>query len=655
MTGCSMTLKTTDYDAAIDAVIERVGRTIVLGIPLGLGKPSGFVNALYDRATADASIELVIFTALTLNKPRAPGVGGAFINPMVERTMSAYEDLKYAKAQQRGQLPSNITVREFFFQAGSQIGKPVPQQNYISSNYTHVARDMIDHGANVFAQIVAVEDRNGEQRVSLSCNPDVTLEVVPMARARWPVATVGVVEPELPFMYGDADRPESEFDILLSPPAREHQGNLFCVPKLPVSLQDHAIGLHASRLVKDGGTIQLGIGALGDSVSHALSLRHGNNAAYKAIVDELPAVPESLDALGGDAPFQVGLYGATEMFVDGFLALYTAGVLKRSVFDDARLQAAINTGEQAAPESGGYVLHGGFFLGPRCFYDALNAMEPAERKRFNMTAVKRINQLYSSETLDRLQRAEARFINTGLKCTLSGAVVSDALDNHRVLSGVGGQYNFVAQAHALDDGRSILLIKSVRGDGKDAESNIVWDYPHTTIARHLRDIIITEYGIANLRGATDRDIIARLLNVADSRFQEALLAKAKAAGKIEADYVIPAQYRNNTPQALVSKLHPHLQAGHLPYFPLPSDWTPTEEVLAVALGRLKDKQAREGKRILLSAWQAGPVADAAQLYLARVGLDAPGDFQAKVTARLLGAEITQLLEKEAPAFSPQAS
>lgn len=650
-----MTLKTTDYDAAIDAVIDRVGKTLVLGIPLGLGKPSGFVNALYDRVAGDTSLNLVIFTALTLNKPRAPGVGGAFIGPMVERTMAAYEDLKYAKAQQRGELPANITVREFFFQAGTQIGKPVPQQNYISSNYTHVARDMIDHGANVFAQLVALEDRDGEPRVSLSCNPDVTLEVVPMARARWPVATVGVVESELPFMYGDADRPEAEFDVLLSPPARDATGHLFSVPKLPVSLQDHAIGLHASRLVKDGGTIQLGIGALGDSVSHALTLRHNDNAAYRTICDNLPAVPESLRDWGGDDSFDIGLYGATEMFVDGFLALYNAGVLKRRVFDDAELQAAINNGDQAAPDAGGFVLHGGFFLGPRCFYDALNAMGADERKLFNMTAVKRINQLYSSEALDRLQRTEARFINTGLKCTLSGAVVSDALDNHRVLSGVGGQYNFVAQAHALDDGRSILLIKSVRGDGADAESNIVWDYPHTTIARHLRDIIITEYGIANLRGATDRDIIARLLNITDSRFQDALLAKAKAAGKVEADYAIPEQHRNNTPQALNAALQAHLADGKLPYFPLPSDWTPTEEVLAVALGRLKDKQAREGKRILWSAWEAGAPHPNTVPYLKRVGLDAPGDFQAKVTARLLGAEIKHLLDLEAAAFAPQPS
>jgi acyl-CoA hydrolase len=65
-------------------------------------------------------------------------------------------------------------------------------------------------------------------------------------------------------------------------------------------------------------------------------------------------------------------------------------------------------------------------------------------------------------------------------------------------------------------------------------SNIVWNYGHMTIPRILRDIVVTEYGIANLRSKSDKDIIAALLNVADSRFQAELLAKAKAAGKNKA-------------------------------------------------------------------------------------------------------------------------
>ena len=639
---------TDHYNAAVDAVLQRVGKTLVLGIPLGLGKPVGFTNALYERVKHDSSLSLTIFTALSLNRPKLGGLGGRFANPMFDRVMGGVEPLLYLRDRDRGALPPNVTVREFFFQAGSQLNNSVAQQHYISTNYTFVAREMIDHGANVFAQIVAPHPDDNTPRVSLSCNPDVSLDVVPAARARWPVAVVGEMHRELPYMPGDSELDHSEFDVLIDRPTRP--GSLFAVPKAPVTLADHAIGLHASTLVPDGGTIQLGIGALGDTVSHALILRHRQPEQWRQLVGE----PHELARrIGGQGPFEQGLYGATEMFVDGFLAHYDAGILTRQVVDDIERQRALNAG--ATPEAGEttQVLHGGFYLGTRRFYERLAAMSLDERRRFHMTSVTRINHLYGSETLDRLQRTQARFINTGLKCTLAGAVVSDGLDNHRVLSGVGGQYNFVAQAHALHDGRSILLIKAVREDGDRAESNIVWDYPHTTIARHLRDIVITEYGIADLRGATDRDIIARLLNITDSRFQQSLLQRAQSAGKIEADYQIPPAHRNNTPDALKARLDAARRSGALPAFPLPSDWTPDEQALAVALSALKSRQARHSSLGLAwQAWRSGAPAARVQALLARVGLDTPAGLQDHIAARLLAAELETVLDEGPAALSP---
>jgi acyl-CoA hydrolase len=643
-----MTTLTQSFNTAIDTVVDKVGKQIVLGVPLGLGKPVGFINALYARAKRDPDYNLVIFTALSLNRPRVSGLAGQFVNPMFDRVMGGCEDLDYLLDRDRGALPGNVTVREFFFQAGSQLTNANAQQNYISTNYTFVARDMLDAGANVFAQLVAPHPDPAAERVSLSCNPDVSLDVVPAARARWPIAVVGELHDELPYMPGDSEQSHAEFDVLIRRPTPRQ--SLFAVPKQPVTLADHAIGLHASTLVPDGGTIQLGIGALGDTVAHALGMRHQRNAAWR----ELVGVPAAVaNQIGGTEPFEIGLYGATEMFVDGFLALYDAGVLKRCVVDDINRQRAINAGEAISDDEQAQRLHGGFFLGPRCFYDRLASMPLDERRQFHMTSVGRINQLYGSEELDRLQRTNARFINTGLKCTLTGAVVSDALDNHRVLSGVGGQYNFVAQAHALDGGRSILLVKAVRGEGKNAESNIVWEYPHTTIPRHLRDILITEYGVADLRGATDRDVIARLLNVTDSRFQAKLLARAKSAGKIEADYVIPPAHRQNTPEALASWLDPARAGGLLPYFPLPTDWTNDEEVLAVALSQLKALQAAHHPVTLAAkAWRTGaPSAQVRQL-LQRVGLAAPDSLQNRIAARLLARELLDVLQQGERALRP---
>ena len=63
----------------------------------------------------------------------------------------------------------------------------------------------------------------------------------------------------------------NEFDFMLDSPATDFP--LFAPPREPVSLADYAAGLHAASLVPDGGTLQIGIGSLGDAVAQALVLR----------------------------------------------------------------------------------------------------------------------------------------------------------------------------------------------------------------------------------------------------------------------------------------------------------------------------------------------------------------------------------------------
>ena len=68
----------------------------------------------------------------------------------------------------------------------------------------------------------------------------------------------------------------------------------------------------------------------------------------------------------------------------------------------------------------------------------------------------------------------------------------------------------------MQGARSILTLEATRQAGAKAQSNIRWSYGHETIPRHLRDIIVTEYGVADLRGKSDADVIAAMLQVADS-------------------------------------------------------------------------------------------------------------------------------------------
>jgi hypothetical protein len=227
--------------------------------------------------------------------------------------------------------------------------------------------------------------------------------------------------------------------------------------------------------------------------------------------------------------------------------------------------------------------------------------------------------------------------------TLMGAVISDGLDNGQVISGVGGQYNFVAQAFALEGARSILTLESTRGAGKKAVSNIRWSYGHTTIPRHLRDVIVTEYGVADLRGQSDADVIGSMLSVADSRFQNELMRQAKDAGKLPKGYEIPAAHRDNFPDRIVAALKPSRNAGLLPAFPFGSDFTGVEQRLIPALQSLKEASANPFDLLGL-AWDglcAGPPDADTVAGLARMQLDRPTSFSDRLYRVLVSATLAR--------------
>ncbi len=208
----------------VEKTIDVVGKNIVLGLPLGLGKPNQLVNAFFEKAKSDPSIHLRIITALSLEKPRPKNeMEGKFLVPFVERIFGNYEELAYTKAIRTGTLPDNIQVSEFYFKAGAMKNVSSAQQHYISSNYTFVARDLMVNGVNVLAQMVAKKDLDGETRFSLSCNTDVTLDVLPhIEEARQKgkkIITIAQVHDDLPFMYNRAVVEPGFFDFVVENPA----------------------------------------------------------------------------------------------------------------------------------------------------------------------------------------------------------------------------------------------------------------------------------------------------------------------------------------------------------------------------------------------------------------------------------------------------
>jgi hypothetical protein len=142
-------------------------------------------------------------------------------------------------------------------------------------------------------------------------------------------------------------------------------------------------------------------------------------------------------------------------------------------------------------------------------------------------------------------------------------------------------------AHALERGRSILMLRSHRGSGRKAESNIVWEYPHATIPRHLRDIVVTE--TARICACHDEVVIQKLICIADSRWQEELRLKAVGASKLNPAWRIPPTFRNNHPQWVKQSLQRWRAAGRIDDYPFGSDFTAAEQQLARALAYLASR------------------------------------------------------------------
>lgn len=622
----------------VDHILQQVGPRVVVGTPLGLGKANRIVDELYERARRDRTIQLEILTALGLAPPQPSSeLEARLLAPIAERVFGGYPVPAFERDMRRDAVPPNVRVRSFFFAPGSALRSRHAQQHHVSVNYADAPTAVRDAGVNVLAQLVAP---GAGDALSLSCNPDLALDVLDALAERReagePVVACAELNRNLPYMGGDAEVDASVFDVALDVPGGDFP--LAGPAKEPVDLTDHLIGLRASSLVRDGGTIQIGIGALSDAIVWMLRLRHLDNPAYQSLLAAAGAQgwSETIDRVGGIGPFDRGLYACSEMLVDGFLDLMEAGVLRRRAYGDAatqcRADAAPRDGE--APP-GGHVAHAAFFLGPRSFYERLRTLPDSQRDLIGMTRVRFTNTLDGDRELKLLQRRDARFLNTAMQVSLLGATLSDAVEPGRVVSGVGGQADFVAMAHALPDGRSVTLVRATRRAGR-VTSNIVWEHGHVTIPRQERDIVVTEYGVADVRGRSDADVVAALVEVADSRFQDELVASATAAGKLPASYSVPERARANLPERLADDVAGH--RAHLPELPFGSDITATEISLGRALrhvGRLVEGRRWRDVRVDELRQAAGRLPDAARPHLERLGLHRPRSLRERAWQRLV--------------------
>jgi hypothetical protein len=148
-------------------------------------------------------------------------------------------------------------------------------------------------------------------------------------------------------------------------------------------------------------------------------------------------------------------------------------------------------------------------------------------------------------------------------------------------------------------------------------------------------MIVTEYGIADIRGRSDKEVIGAMLAVSDARFQPQLQQAAVTAGKLPKDFKLPSSAIDNTPARIDEALAPARREGLLPAFPLGTEMTETEQALIPALGKLRRASVPRLMRYLAQGVMPGKLPIGAQEKLERLHLHRPEGLKAEAMRALV--------------------
>ncbi|MFH1632514.1 MAG: GNAT family N-acetyltransferase, partial [Chloroflexota bacterium] len=307
------------------------------------------------------------------------------------------------------------------------------------------------------------------------CYLGVSVEAV-KAAAESAQLVIAQVNPQMPRTLGDSFIHIEDLDIIV-----EYEEPILEVhPSEPDDVA-WAIARHATRLVENGSTIQVGIGKIPNAILYGLADKK-----------------------------DLGVH--TEMFSDGLINLIESGVVNNSkkTFHPGKILAT-------------------FCIGTRRLYDYID-----NNPMFEFHSVD-----YNSSPINIAKNEQMVAINTALEIDITGQVCADSL-GYRIYSGIGGQADFIRGAALAPKGKPIIALPSTAQDG--TVSRIV---PHLSegagVVTTRGDVhyVVTEYGVAYLHGKSLRERAMALIQIAHPRFRDWLLAEAKARKYLFEDEIIP--------------------------------------------------------------------------------------------------------------------
>jgi len=270
---------------------------------------------------------------------------------------------------------------------------------------------------------------------------------------------IAEIDERLPVTSQDALIAEADIDVLTECDADE-----ILLPDPEPDEIDIRVAAHVAALIPDGATIQVGIGGLPVAVCRAL---------------------ENHRALGVHS---------------GVISDVVVDLVEKGVVTNVRKGIDV-----------GRIVTGGLF-GSRRLMDFADGNDALEMRSSEYT--------HSQQVLARVQNLYA--INSGIEVDLTGNVNSEVAAG-RYLGAIGGQPDFVRGAFASPGGRAIIALPSTTPDGKHSRIVASLEGRPVTTTRADGDIVVTEYGVADLRGRSFSERAERLRAIAHPDFREDLV------------------------------------------------------------------------------------------------------------------------------------
>jgi acyl-CoA hydrolase len=364
-----------------------------------------------------------------------------------------------------------FTINSWFFSGDLRKAFSNKNISFIPNQLHFAGRKRLEHvKPNIFIGNATPPDKHGF--VSLSLSNVYEKSVLEQADI-----VILEINPNFPRTFGDLEVHQNDIDYFVEVD--------YDVPVLPDTVpneKDKKIGAFIADHIHDGDTVQLGIGGIPNAVALALTDKK-----------------------------DLGVH--TEMLTTGFMKLFKEGVITNK-------KKSLHKGKMVCA----------FALGTKELYDFID----------NNPAVMILDGNYVNDPMVIGLNDNQVSINTTIEVDLTGQCCSESIGTVQ-FSGTGGQTDTATGAQRAKNGRSFIalystaMVKNKATGEREEISKIVSTLKPgaaVSLSRNDVDYIVTEYGVAHLRGTSIKERVERLIAIAHPKFQDQLRKEAKEIGYI---------------------------------------------------------------------------------------------------------------------------